>query len=115
MQEGAPLQRSGSAGSRDGAMSTMNDDMVSHLQDKLEVSYQWAFDLESDLVDALESARLSDRRCQALEAAMSERDAELQRASLPCLGPVPCGQHVGATTGCAPRPSTRLLPLDILW
>lgn len=63
-------------------------EQLSELQDKLEVSCQWALDLEADLGAANARAQAQAVRCDALEAALRERDEELSSAPL-CLTPRP--------------------------
>lgn len=76
MQEGGVT--CSASGSRDGIADPI--DQLSDLQDKLDVSYQWAYDLEIDLKDAWEHARRSEDRCKALETVVNGKNAELQRA-----------------------------------
>jgi hypothetical protein len=59
-------------------------EQLSDLQDKLEVSCQWAYDLESDLKTACALVRESDDRCRVLECALSERDLDLESAFPKC-------------------------------
>lgn len=74
--------QSASADSCPAFMSSAGElEEVHQLQDKLEVSYLWAHDLETDLQDALEQCHASAHRCSALESILTERDLELQRAS----------------------------------
>jgi hypothetical protein len=69
------------AGRETSSQSTSDDaqEHLSDLQNKLEVSCQWAFDLESDLETACALVRESDDRCRVLECALSERDLDLER------------------------------------
>jgi hypothetical protein len=57
--------------------ATPSEGQLSELQDRLEVSYQWALDLEADLKYTKARAEEASNRCQLLESALREKDQAL--------------------------------------
>jgi hypothetical protein len=70
----------GSFDTDEASSDRLRSDMLSEMQDKLEVSYQWAHDLESDLEDAHARARRTEGRCQVLQDMVSKREKQLRGA-----------------------------------
>jgi hypothetical protein len=90
LQDGV-LRESSRGSSRDAARDTTvsevtaadrhgTQDRLAELHDKLEVSYQWAYDLETDLEDSRAQVSETEDRCSMLQGLLCERDDQLQSA-----------------------------------
>jgi hypothetical protein len=74
--------------------NAVSEDQLSDLQNRLEVSYQWALDLETELHDTKTREQESTYRCEMLESALRDKDRDLESASprllTLCRTPVAC-------------------------